>query len=167
MIFRFRMLSDENDRFVRDYEVMYDTTLLDFHRFILQSLEYEECMASFFTADDRWEKGREFTLMEMGDGEGAPESMEKVTLGQIIHNRRDRLIYLFDLFGDRAYYLELSGAYEADPAASYPREIFAMAEAPDQYDPSKTVVEQSGSAFEEMMGEFSDFEGDDSYDDEY
>ena len=68
MIFRFRMLSDENDRFVRDYEVQYDTTLLDFHRFILSSLEYEECMASFFTADDRWEKQREFTCMDMGEG---------------------------------------------------------------------------------------------------
>ena len=41
MVFRFRMLSDENDRFVRDYEVMYDMTLLDFHNFILSSLEYE------------------------------------------------------------------------------------------------------------------------------
>lgn len=168
MIFRFRMLSDENDHFVRDYEVMYDTTLLDFHRFILQSLEYEECMASFFTADDRWEKRREFTLMDMGGSEeGSPEPMESVTLGQIIHNRRDRLIYLFDFFGDRAYYLELSGSYEADPAASYPREIYAQAEAPDQYDPSKNVIEQSGSAFEEVMGDFCDFEGDDSYDDEY
>ena len=27
MVFRFRMLSDENDNFVRDYEVLYDTTL--------------------------------------------------------------------------------------------------------------------------------------------
>ena len=51
MVFRFRMLSDENDNFVRDYEVLYDTTLLDFHNFILRSLEYEDCMASFFTAD--------------------------------------------------------------------------------------------------------------------
>ncbi len=49
MVFRFRMLSDENDNFVRDYEVLYDTTLLDFHNFILRSLEYEDCMASFFT----------------------------------------------------------------------------------------------------------------------
>lgn len=55
MVFRFRMLSDENDNFVRDYEVPYDMTLLDFHNFILRSLEYEECMASFFTADERWE----------------------------------------------------------------------------------------------------------------
>lgn len=165
MIFRFRMLSDENDHFVRDYEVMYDTTLFDFHRFILQSLEYEECMTSFFTADDRWEKQREFTLMDMGDP--AAEPMDRVTLGQIIHNRRDRLIYLFDLFGERAYYLELTGTYEADPEASYPREIYAAAEAPDQYDPAKNVVEEEGSAFDEMMGDFSDFEGDDNYDDEY
>ena len=90
MVFRFRMLSDENDNFVRDYEVPYDMTLLDFHNFILRSLEYEECMASFFTADERWEKLREFTLMDMDDGsEGAPAAMESVTLGQIIHNNRD------------------------------------------------------------------------------
>ena len=109
MVFRFRMLSDENDNFVRDYEVLYDTTLLEFHDFILRSLEYEECMASFFTADDRWEKLREFTRMDMDDGaEDAPLAMEKVTLGQIIHNNRDRLIYLFDIFGDRAYFLELT-----------------------------------------------------------
>ena len=167
MVFRFRMLSDENDRFVRDYEVSYDMTLLDFHRFILEALDYEECMASFFTADARWEKLREFTLMDMGDGsEGAPEAMEKVTLGQIIHRLRDRLIYLFDMFGDRAYYLELTGAYEAEAGAGYPREIYAVADAPDQFDPSKNVVEDEGSIFDEMMGDFSDFEGDDSYDDE-
>ncbi len=169
MVFRFRMLSDENDNFVRDYEVLYDMTLLDFHRFILESLEYEECMSSFFTADNRWEKQREFTLMDMGDGsEEGPEAMENVTLGQIIHNLRDRLIYLFDLFGDRAYYLELTGAYEAEAGGSYPREIYAQAEAPDQYDPSKSgSAEGGGSAFDDIMDEFSDFEGDDSYDDEY
>lgn len=167
MVFRFRMLSDENDRFVRDYEVLYDTTLLDFHHFILDSLEYEECMASFFTADDRWEKQREFTLLDMGDGSGeGPEAMENVTLGQIIHNNRDRLIYLFDIFGNRAYYLELTGASEAEKGAAYPREIYAQADAPDQYDPSLNRDDGGGSAFDEIMDEFSDFEGDDSYDDE-
>ncbi|WP_418983778.1 IS1096 element passenger TnpR family protein [Alistipes sp.] len=166
MVFRFRMLSDENDNFVRDYEVMYDTTLLDFHNFLLESLEYEPCMASFFTADDRWERQREFTSMEMDSDEAeGPQAMERVTLGQIIHNNRDRLIYLFDLFGDRAYYLELTGAYEADPKADYPREIFARADAPDQYDPSKRA-DDDGSIFDEVMGEFNDFEGDESYDDE-
>lgn len=168
MVFRFRMLSDENDRFVRDYEVMYDMTLLDFHEFLLEALEYEPCMASFFTADNRWEKLREFTLMDMGEGgSDAPEAMDQVTLGQVIHHLRDRLIYLFDLFGDRAYYLELTGAYEADAEGYYPREIYAVAEVPDQYDPSKTVVDDEGSIFDDVMSEFGDFEGDDDYDDEY
>lgn len=168
MVFRFRMLSDENDNFVRDYEVLYDMTLLDFHHFILCSLEYEECMASFFTADERWEKLREFTLMDMDDGsEGAPVAMERITLGQIIHNNRDRLIYLFDMFGDRAYFLELTGTYESQDGTSYPREIYAQADAPDQYDPSKVVAEGEGSIFNEVMGEFNDFEGNDDYDDEY
>lgn len=167
MVFRFRMLSDENDNFVRDYEVLYDMTLLDFHNFILQTLEYEDCMASFFTADDRWEKQREFTIVDMGDGtEDAPVAMESVTLGQVIHNRRDRLIYLFDLFGDRAYFLELTGAFEAETGASYPREIYAQADAPDQYDPSKTRVGDEGSIFGDVMSEFNDFEGDENYEDE-
>lgn len=124
-------------------------------------------MASFFTADDRWEKQREFTLMDMDDGsEGAPEAMEKVTLGQIIHNNRDRLIYLFDLFGDRAYFLELTGASEATPGASYPREVYAQADAPDQYDPAKRAETGEGSIFDEVMGDFNDFEGNDSYEDD-
>lgn len=172
MVFRFRMLSDENDNFVRDYEVLYDMTLLEFHHFILETLEYEPCMASFFTADAMWEKQREFTLMEMGEGDGGdmPLPMEKVTLGQIMHHIRDRLIYLFDMFAERAYYLELTGVYRVDPESSYPREIFARDEVPDQYDPSKNRSEggfEEGSIYDQMMDEFNDFEGDDNYDDEY
>ena len=67
MVFKFRMLSDENDHFVRDYEVPYDMTLLGFHEFITRSLGYEEGMSSFFTADKQWNRLREFTLMDMGD----------------------------------------------------------------------------------------------------
>ena len=167
MVFRFRMLSDENDNFVRDYEAMYDMTLLDFHDFILQSLVYVACRASFLSADVRWVKEREFTSVEMDDGSGdAPAAMESVTLGQVIHNRRDRLIYLFDMFGDRAYFLELTGTFEAEKGASYPREIYAQAAAPDHYDPSKTRAEDDdGTMFGEELSECSDFEGDDHYDD--
>lgn len=168
VIFKFRMLSDENDHFVRDYEVPSNMTLLAFHDFLRECLEYEEGMVSFYSADDRWEKLREFTLMDMGDGgDEGPEAMDNVTLGQIIHHLRDRLIYLFDLFAERAYYLELTGAYEADGAGHYPREIYAAADVPDQYDPSKTAVEEDGSIFDDMMSDFDDFEGDDNYDDEY
>ncbi|MEG1611133.1 MAG: hypothetical protein RRZ83_05835 [Alistipes sp.] len=164
MVFQFRMLSDENDRFVRDYDVLYDMTLLEFHNFILQTLEYEDCVTSFFTADNRWEKLREFTLIDMDEpGENAPELMENITLGQVMHKLHDRLIYLFDMFGDRAYYLELMGAYEAEEGAIYPREIYAMEEVPDQYDPSKNVVDED-SIFDNMMEDFQEETEHDDYD---
>lgn len=170
MIFRFRMLTDENDHFVRDFEADATTTLLDLHEFIIEMLEYDQCMASFFTADDRWEKLQEYTYMDMGmgmgdAGHGAPKAMENTVLGDILTHLHDRLIYVFDPFNERAYYIELIEAKEPTKGHTYPRLQFEHSPAPDQYDPEAS--EQSGSIFEEMMGEYSDFDGDDSYDDEY
>ena len=65
MVFKFRMLSDENDNFVRDLEVPYDMTLRGFHEFLVRILGYEACMTSFFTADGQWERLQEYTLLDM------------------------------------------------------------------------------------------------------
>lgn len=162
MVFKFRMLSDENDHFVRDLEVPYDMTLLGFHEFIVRSLGYDPCMASFFTADDRWKRLQEYTLFDMGDAGSVP--MERVTLGQLIHRNRERLIYLFDQLNDRAFYLELTEAKRPEAGMAYPRVVFEHAPAPDQYDPEAN--EDEGSIFEQMMDDFGEFEGDDCYDDE-
>lgn len=176
MIFKFRMLSDESDVFVRDYEVKYDMTLLEFNDFICSDLGYDNSgMTSFFLSDSRWMKLREFTLMDMGEGMGgfhenqeeAPIAMEKVVLGQLIHENHDRLIWLFDMFADRAYYLELIEAKFAEPNVDYPRTLFAHGEPSDQYDPEAGGAGEK-SIFEEMMDDWGDFGGgDDSYDDEY
>ena len=67
MIFQFRMLCDEDDYFLREYEVPYDMTLAAFRDFINKDLQYRpEELTSFFTADDRWNKLQEFTAMDMG-----------------------------------------------------------------------------------------------------
>ncbi len=166
IVFKFRMLSDENDHFVRDYEVPAEMNLLALHDFIRECLEYEEGMVSFYTADDRWEKLQEFTLMDMGfDEKGAPRPMEQTTLREIMTHIGDRLVYQFDLFGNRAYYLELMDVVSAEPNFTYPRESFAHGATPDQYEAG--LAEDEGSIFDEMMGGFNDFEGDDSMDDEY
>lgn len=170
IVYKFRMLSDENDHFVRDYQVPATFTLLEFHDFIIDTLEYEPCITSFFTADAKWEKTGEFTTVDMGfepgeaEGEGAPvRSMDSVALCDVLHYLHDRLIYNFDIFANRAFYLELVEAQEVEDSTLYPREVFAHATPPDQYDPDASV--DDGSIFDEMMGDFGDFDGDDSYDD--
>ncbi|MEG1635850.1 MAG: hypothetical protein RR388_09495, partial [Rikenellaceae bacterium] len=67
MIFKFRMLSDEDENFLRDYEISYDATLKDFHSLICDDIKYDpEQMCSIFLCNDRWMKLREFTLFDMG-----------------------------------------------------------------------------------------------------
>ncbi len=168
IVFKYRMLSDENDHFVRDYEVPASMTLLELHDFIIETLDYEPCIASFFTANAKWEKLEEFTTVDMGldpDMELATRPMESVTLEEIMHRIHDRLIYLFDMFASRAFYMELVEVKQDEKGMTYPRELFAHATPPDQYDPDAN--QDDGSIFDEMMDEFGDFDGDEMYDDEY
>lgn len=170
MVFVFKMLSDDNDNFVRDYEVVYDMNLLDLHKFICADLKYDpDNMVSFFVSNANWEKLQEYTLFDMGEdtesSEGAPIPMERVTIGQIIHHKHDRLIYLFDVFADRGLFLELMEAKKQDPSVEYPRVALREADAPDQFDPNATSG-SGGSIFDDIMSDFNDFEGDDSYDDQ-
>ncbi len=166
MIFSFLMLSDENDAFVRRYEVPYDMTFDAFHRFICNDLGFDPGqMASFFFSDKEWAKLQEFTLVDMGADNGqGPLSMASVTLGQVIRNNKDRLVYVFDTLLDRALYLELVEAKKADAADEYPRVTLSEGSAPDQFDETAGT---SGSIFDEAMDDFSDFGGSDAYDDQY
>lgn len=162
------MLSDENDNFVRDFEVSHEMNLLELHNFIISSIEYDDCMASFYTADEQWQPLQEFSLMGLGDEpfEGAPVAMEKVSLAELVVSECNRLIYQFDMIADRAFYLEVVSATQPNPELEYPRVSFENARVPDQYDPD-AVPADDGSIFDEMMDEFGEFDGDDSYDDEY
>lgn len=166
IIFKYRMLSDESDNFVRDFEVYPNMTLREFHDFVRRSLGYDECMVSIFKSDAEWRPIEEFSEIDMGDDiPGAPRCMDKVRLMDVNNDFHDRLIYNFDMINNRAYYLELLDMQRPADGLIYPRVAFEHAPAPDQYDPDAT--EHCGSIFEEMMSDYNEFDGDDSYDDEY
>lgn len=165
LIFRYRMLSDESDHFVRDLEVTPEMTLAEFHRFVFDALGYEEGMVSIFASDDMWKRHQEYTQIDMGGEEAtAPKPMDAVRLLEVTGRLHSRMIYVFDMLNDRALYLELVEVKRPEADMEYPRVAFEHASAPDQYDPEATVDE--GSIFEEMMGDYGDFDGDDNYDDD-
>ncbi len=171
MIFKFRMLSDEAEDFVRDYEVPYDMNLADFHTYLRESVGYSPAeMASIFTSDAEWEKLREFTSEDMGlDGEGSgsdvPMPMERVSLGQIMHEKFGRLIYVFDIFNERQFFIELIETKFAEDGVEYPRIVTEEGEPPLQCRAAEREPD-GRSMFDEAMDEFGDFQGDDNYDDE-
>lgn len=166
IIFKYRMLSDESDNFVRDFELYPDMTLSEFHSFLCQALGYDDCMVSIFKSDAEWRPVEEFTQLDMGDDlPGTHRCMDNVRLMDVNNDFHDRLIYTFDMLNNRSYYLELIDMQRPAAGLSYPRVAFEHAPVPDQYDPEAT--EQAGSIFDEMMSDYNEFDGDDSYDDEY
>lgn len=174
MIFKFRMLSDEADNFVRDYEVPYDMNLADFYDYIRDSVGFtSDGMASIFTSDVEWEKLREFTLLDMGfdQNDADPENdiyppvpMANVGLGQIIHEKFDRLIYVYDMFAERQFFIELLESKFSEDGVVYPRVVDSAGDPPQQF--RDDIADPADSIFEEAMDEFNTFEGDELYDDE-
>ena len=60
MIYRFTIISDEVDDFVREIQIDPEATFYDFHEAILKSVGYaNDQMTSFFICDDDWEKGKD------------------------------------------------------------------------------------------------------------
>ncbi len=170
-ILKIRALTDENDRFVREWEMRTDMTLLDLHDFICDELGYDNSVVtSFYISNEMWEKLQQFTSENMEDDSGDTLLMQEIQLGAIMQQKGDRLIYVFDPFGDRAYYLEVAALAEFNPAESYPRLTDWRGDAPDQFDASflsgEGDEENFDDSFDDIFGEFADFEGDDNYSDD-
>ena len=118
MVYKFVVLSDEDESFVREFEFLDSQTLLDFHNVIQEELEYDKSqMASFYLATDNWEKEEEFTLFDMGTGSS---TMDSAILEDIIFRKNQKLLYVFDFFNDRALFVECTGEAEEIDDRDYP-----------------------------------------------
>ena len=66
MIYRFIIISDEVDGFMREIQIDADAKFLELHKLILASCGYEDNQLTSFTiCENGWEKGQEITLEEM------------------------------------------------------------------------------------------------------
>jgi hypothetical protein len=109
MIFLFRIISDENPDFFRDLVAEGSDTFLEFHNVLQKDLGYDPTqLASFFITNNQWEKEQEITLIDMMQEPGlSSKTMDQVTLEEYLREINQRMIYLFDFFSDRAFFIEL------------------------------------------------------------
>ena len=110
MIYKFTVLSDEVDNFVRVINIDPEATFLDLQNAILDSVDYDKKqMTSFFICSDDWEKGQEITLIEMDtDSEYDNLVMEDTKLEELISDEKQKLLFIFDVISDRAFFMELA-----------------------------------------------------------
>jgi hypothetical protein len=109
MIFLFRIISDEKPEFLRDLVAEGSDTFLDFHNTLQKELGYDATqLASFFITNAGWEKEQEITLIDMMQEPGVTSyTMDQVTLEEHVGELNQRMLYLFDFFSDRAFFIEL------------------------------------------------------------
>jgi hypothetical protein len=109
MIYLFRIISDEDPDFFRDLVASGSDTFLDFHIILQKDLGYDPTqLASFFITNHQWERELEITLIDMMQEQGQETfTMDQVTLEEQVSEIDQRMLYLFDFFSERAFFIEL------------------------------------------------------------
>ncbi|MCR4765804.1 MAG: hypothetical protein K5856_06495 [Bacteroidaceae bacterium] len=162
MVYRFTIISDEVDQFLREIQIDPDATFLDFHKAILEAVNFKEGeLSSFFVCDDEWNKEIEVTLEEMDtDSETDSYIMSDTRIGKLVdEDTYQKLIYVFDYMTDRCFFIKLmeviTGKHLDKPVCTKSR-----GEAPQQMIDLDEMEKKLGTNTDDL-GE--DFYGDQSY----
>jgi hypothetical protein len=127
MLYKFTLLSDEIDDFVRVIKIDPEATFFELHNAILDSVNFEKnLMTTFFLCSDDWEKRQEVTLVEMeSSSEYDNLVMEDTKLEELISDEKQKLLYIFDMISERAFFMELT---EIIPGKSVDKPVCVISE---------------------------------------
>lgn len=116
MTIKLRIISAEDEDFLRDVEISGNATFLDLHNFIQQLLNFKDAqIASFFITDEKWQKNHEITLIDMAMNEiNETAIMSDTLIKQFITENKQRLLYVFDFFNERNLFIEAYGINDHD-----------------------------------------------------
>jgi hypothetical protein len=121
-IYYFRLLSDQDEEFFRDIEILSDQTFLDFHTVIQQSIEFDgNELASFYQCNRDWEKVHEITLIDMEEDELPLTVMSKARLFEFVDGLKQRFLYEYNFLSPTTLYIELMQVKKPEKGKKYPR----------------------------------------------
>jgi hypothetical protein len=152
------MISGDNKAFLRDFEIDSNQTFLDFHNLIQDNLHFDPTqLASFFLSDESWNKGLEFTLIDMeNDGGPAAIPMDSIKIREIIKERKERLLYVYDILDDNLFFIEMMDSYPPDCAIKYPLCTASIGEPPLQS--TISLIEKLPIIEDEFTDDFGEFD---------
>jgi hypothetical protein len=109
MVYLSHITSMEKPDFYLQIALDAQHTFADFHSSIQKACGYSpNQMASFFLPGQS--PGKQIEITELDTGlEGFPKyTMGKTQLKSLLNSRQERLLYVFDFFQDRSFYIELT-----------------------------------------------------------
>ena len=109
MMYKFVLVSDEADDFMREISIESEAKFIDLNNAILDSVDYtKDNITSFFICNDDWEKEQEITLMEMDTASDIDSYvMDDTVLSELIGEEGQKLLFVYDIISDRAFFMQL------------------------------------------------------------
>ena len=134
MVLTFRLISDEQDDFIRDIEILANQSFFHLHAAIQDNLQFDRTqIASFFICNQKWEKEQEITLFELSEEEAAKVLvMDNTIIGEYMKSPHDKMLYVFDVFNERLFFIELVEIGILDASKTYPNFSFEQGQPPQQ-----------------------------------
>lgn len=167
MVYKFRIISDEEKEFARELIIDSKQTFLDFHHCLQEDLGYDaKQLASFFLTNSTWEKQLQITLIDMMDEEGGNcITMDQATVGTHLRSAGQRMIYVFDFFSERSFFIELTEVTQKAVSDLLPSITYRHGRAPVQID---LGLDDLPVPEEDFMNVDTDFEGlDEDFDQDF
>ncbi|HOE04204.1 MAG TPA: hypothetical protein PLZ52_03220 [Bacteroidales bacterium] len=173
MIIKFRLISPEEENFVRDIEISGDDSFLDLHEAIQAACDYDPSMlTAFYVSNNHWDKGQEIVLQIMDEDEQKDSLlMDETIISSFYSKKGEKLIYIYDFFSVRHFLLEVVNVRQADAAdanLSYPICTLCSGIAPQQIKVDEISAagysDDLSDEFDELDLDEEDFENFDSID---
>lgn len=161
MICIFEVSSAENPDFKRIIHTNTDHTFEDLHRTIQNTSDFDQSqLASFFLTDDHWRKKIEICLLDSGKSSPNQHSMQKTKLNEYITDIGQKLVYVFDFFNERLFYIELKGKVMKTDLKE-PFVVYEKGQAPSQflnsdYDTPEVELIESNESYK-SFGDLEDY----------
>jgi hypothetical protein len=158
MIFKFRIISDRVEDFALHIEADAKNTFSDLHEAIQDECKYDPSeLASFFLADEEWDKGQEIMMFRLKSPKQNHSLMMKNTaLGDYLKEKKDKLIYVFDANYQKSLYIELNDIVMekelSTPIVTYNRGIASVPNTSNRYNADLLADQNS-----ELQNVFTDF----------
>jgi len=162
MIYKFNIISDESDDFKLLITIDSSATFLELNNIILKSVRYSaDHITSFFLCNEAWEPEQEITLIEMDtSSEFDNFVMDKTVIEELVTEEKQKLLFVFDMINNRAFYLTLSEIMTGknqDKAQC----VKSVGKAPKQiYDPEAFITRDNSTALDENFYGDSDYDAD-------
>ena len=133
MVYKFRVILDNEEDIFRDIAILEDDNLEDLHNAIFNSFGFDGMeVGSFYTCDETWNQEDEIPLFDTGDTLGEMKIMSDYQLSDILDKDNTKIIYVYDFINMWTFLVELASIEDQVVGNFYPETIFSHGEMPDE-----------------------------------